>query len=434
MIRQNWFGILILLSLSWQGCTTLNYQQSPAQLERDIAGFQARLRNNPHDVEALRELGVSYYELQQFGPARNYLLQAFKRNPQDGKTMTYLGMTLEAENKDRVALLVYKRFTKVSQLSPYRQTMAMRYRLLHRHMMQAEMRQLLSQEENLNSANVPANSIAVFPLTYQGKDQKFSALGLGLSEMMITDLSQVPGLVLVERVRLQALLEEMAVGQSGLVDEATAPRFGKLLSAAKIIHGNFDVLESENLHLDIAFWDVRTNATPEFSIQQDALDNVFKLEKDIVFRVIDGMGIELTPEVREKIQRIPTKNIQAFLAYCMGLEKEDGEQFDAALEYYRLAVKLDPQFREASAKIDESRAMLQAERPDRPGLKAEHSRKNELSPHQRLVQQRLGHLNNSLGSYFIPGRESREPAQEMQNSGAEVFENLPLPPRPPIRR
>lgn len=423
----------MLLALSWQGCTTLNYQQNQAGAERQVAEYQARLRNNPRDLEALRDLGVAYYEMNQYEQARKYLLQAFKRNPRDGKTMTYLGLTLEAENKERVALLVYKRFTKVSQLSPYRQTMAMRYRLLHRHMIQAEMRQLLKQEEDLNSANVPSNSIAVFPLTYQGKDQKFSALGLGLSEMMITDLSQVPGLVLVERVRLQALLEEMAVGQSGLVDESTAPRFGKLLSAAKIIHGNFDVIESENLNLDIAFWDVLNQKTPEFSNQQDALDNVFKLEKDIVFHVIDGMGIELTPEVREKIQRIPTKNIQAFLAYCMGLEKEDGEQFDAALQYYQLAVKLDPQFREASAKMEESRTMLQAENLPRASHKTGLSGRKELSAQHKLVQQRLGHLNNSLGSYFIPGRESREAAQEMQNAGAEVFEDLPLPPRPPTR-
>ncbi|MDZ7265108.1 MAG: tetratricopeptide repeat protein [candidate division KSB1 bacterium] len=382
----------------------------------------------------MRDLGVCYYELDQYGQARKYLLQAFKLNPRDGKTMTYLGLTLEAENKERVALLVYKRFTKVPRLSPYRQTMAMRYRLLHRHMIQAEMRQLLKQEENLNPAAVPANSIAVFPFTYQGKDQKFSALGLGLSEMMITDLSQVPGLMLVERVRLQALLEEVALGQSGLVDESTAPRFGKLLSAAKIIHGNFDVLASENLSLDVAYWDVLSNTTPEFSSKQDALDNVFKLEKDMVFHVIADMGIELTPEVREKIQRIPTKNIQAFLAYCMGLEKEDGEQFEAAMQYYQLAVKLDPQFREASAKMEESRTMLQADNLHRPAIKADHPGKKELSPQHELVRQRLSHLNNSLGAYFIPGRESRESPQEAQNSGAEIFDDLPLPPKPPIRR
>jgi len=380
LMKYVFFLVFVSMALCLQYCATVNYQKSPADLQREITELQARLKNNPNDLEALRDLGVNYYETRQYLMARKILLQAFKRNPREPKTMTYLGFALEAEKKNKVALLVYKRYQKVPRLSPYRQTMAMRYRLLNRNMIQAEMRELLEREQTMNLAAVSPNSIAVFPLTYQGKDQKFSSLGLGLSEMMITDLSQVPGITIVERVRLQALFQEMALDQTGLVDESTAPRFGKLLGAAKIIHGNYDLPDADNLNLDVGYWDVLNNQTPEFAGQRDALDNLFKLEKDLVFNLITEMGIDLTPEVREKIQCIPTKNIQAFLAYCMGLEKEDGEQFEAAIKYYQLALRLDPQFSKAEQKVEEGRILLQADGTDLPTSPRADLKQGEASP------------------------------------------------------
>ena len=42
------------------------------------------------------------------------------------------------------------------------------------------------------------------------------------------------------------------------------------------------------------------------------------------------MGIEPNPQERERIQGIPARDMQAFVAYYMGLEQEDAGNFETA--------------------------------------------------------------------------------------------------------
>jgi len=410
------------------GCATTSLKKTKVDYQQKILELKTILEKNPNDYHSLQELGIICYELGHYPTASKYLIKSFKKDPQDPKTLTYLGMSLEAENKNKLALTVYKRYKKISKLSSYRKTMEMRYNLVKRNLIRVEMRELLAQEQNLTIENLSPNSVTIFPLIYLGKRPEFASLGKGLSEMIITDLSQVKGLKVIERIRLQALLEEMALGQSGMVNENTAPRLGKLLGAAKIVHGTFDVLDENNLQLDIAFWDVRNNHFPDFTRQGDDLTNLFLLEKDLVFDLIDNMGVELTPLERDKIQHIPTKNIQAFMAYCIGLNYEDTEKFDQAAKYYQLALNIDPLFDRAGQKLKQSELFLTAEAGEE---KVPAKEDLENKPKKRLVRNRLTHLGNTVGANFIPGNDSREPAENANNSGVNVFDDLPLPLPPP---
>jgi tetratricopeptide (TPR) repeat protein len=440
MSRINRFVYIFILGAFFiYNCATTSKQPSSQQYQQEIEKLKGILIQNPKDEQALQQLGIIYYRLNQFYDSRKTLAKAFMINPNDGKTMTYLGLALEAENKNKIALKVYKRYTRVSRTSSYRTKMEMRYRLLQRKLIQDEMRALLDQEQNLGTANLSPQTIAVFPFSYKGADNRYSSLSKGLSEMIITDLSQVPELQIVERVRVQALFDEIGLGQTGMVEESSAPRFGKLLGAGKLIIGDLNVTKDENLDLSVAFWDVMKKEFPDFSDQNDQLDNMFKLEKDIVFQVIDGMGIELTPELKEQIQFIPTKNMQAFLAYSMALDKEDAGDFEKAIQFYQLSTKLDPNFGLAGQKLEESKAFLQAEKldkfdnPDHDKLKADQSSPQENQLLDDLISNRLEQLNLNIGSNFIPGQENRKSIEEAQSVGIDVFEDLPLPPDPPNR-
>jgi hypothetical protein len=54
-----------------------------------------------------------------------------------------------------------------------------------------------------------------------------------------TDLTQVPGLKVLEREKVQKLLAEMRLGDSGLAEDATAVRTGRMMRAEKVIVGSF---------------------------------------------------------------------------------------------------------------------------------------------------------------------------------------------------
>jgi len=351
------------------------------------------------------------------------LSKAYQINSKDAETVFYYGMNLEFLQKRNNALQVYAQYPNVSNLSPFRSKIEGRYHWLTRIKIQEEIKALLKQEAQLES-RLSAKKIAVFPFSIEKDNSKFATLGKGLSEMIITDLSQIKKIQLIERLRIEALLKEMSLSYTGLVEQKSAARFGKLLSAGKIIHGKVTVLPKNILRLDASYWDIINKQFPQFSSESDALDYLFKMEKDIVFKIIDEMGIELTQEERKRIQYIPTKNMQAFIAYCMGLDLQDGGNYKAAAAQFEKAAGLDPNFSLANNNA------ATAENMDLAAGSIEHFAASiipiEKLQLNNLVTDRLHSLNINIGSNFIPGKDNRKPDR---NTGLSKLPGAPNPPK-----
>ena len=118
----------------------------------------------------------------------------------------------------------YSRYTQLNPARKMRQTVEGRMQVLVRQQMAAQIKALLEQEEALEASPAPENSIAVLYFTDLSGNPDFVPLRKGLAEMLITDLAQVRSLQVVERARMQMLLDEMGLGMTGLIKEETAPR------------------------------------------------------------------------------------------------------------------------------------------------------------------------------------------------------------------
>jgi hypothetical protein len=112
--------------------------------------------------------------------------------------------------------------------------------LLSSSQLQKEVANAVQREQQVASAPPEPNSIAVNAFVNQG-DESYRALSKGLAAMIIADLSKVPGLKVLEREKVQLLVNEMKLGDSGLADSASAVRSGRLMRAEKVIVGNFEV-------------------------------------------------------------------------------------------------------------------------------------------------------------------------------------------------
>src|SRR4030067_3126095 len=88
-------------------------------------------------------------------------------------------------------------------------------------------RKVLKEEKTLQTVE-GQNTLAVLYFQDKTGQMELDPLQKGLTLMLITDLSGVKDLQLLERGRLQALIEEMGLAGSGLVETGTAPRVGKL--------------------------------------------------------------------------------------------------------------------------------------------------------------------------------------------------------------
>jgi len=67
----------------------------------------------------------------------------------------------------------------------------------------------------------------------------YDGIGKGLMDVLITDLASNTKVRVVDRDRVQAILDEQKLNASGSVDGTTAVRVGKLLGACYSIYGSF---------------------------------------------------------------------------------------------------------------------------------------------------------------------------------------------------
>ncbi|MBI4535480.1 MAG: hypothetical protein HY708_04320 [Ignavibacteriae bacterium] len=432
------FILLLSLALAFTDCATVKNGDSISvdDYRRQIASLQSKLSVNPGNADFLRELGVIYFLVKEYPQAKEHLERSYYIQPGDAKTIFYYGMALETLNNQQGALAVYINYTDFSALSPYRKLIEGRYRALTRDIIEQQVQKLIADEAQLGEQNLSPATVAVFPLSYQGTDQKYATLGKGLSELMISDLAQVARLKLVERIRIEALLTELRFATSDKVDPASAPRLGKLLSAGRIVSGTYNVSADNVMRVDVVSLDILERQFPPPATQTDALENLFRLQKDLVFDVLDKMGITLTRVERERIERIPTRNLQAFILYSIGIERDDARDFDGAAVYYQQAVSLDPGFSQAKTKAEAAEALSAAGTKDRAVASAHKADPPPPPDAEALgsdfVNKRLETLGSNIGSSFYPSQDTRKPAEEGSNAGAPVGD-LPKPPPPPVK-
>ncbi len=323
-----------------------------AEYEKALAELRLAVKENPANTIAVRDLGIALFETQNFKNAALILEKAAERLRQDGLTPLYLGMAYEKIGRLDEAIKLYRGYAA----EDYRRQIEARLDLAIQAKLRLEAREALVNERTLDTRQFPERSIAVLNFRNLGGNAGFDPLAKGLADMVITDLSQVKTLTVIERHRMQALMEEMGLGQTGLVNEQTAPRVGQLLGVKKVLQGSFLDLAGGRLRLDANIADAVARASLPVGEISGELARFFRLEKNLVFKVIDELGITLTEAEEKAILTIPTENLLAFLAYSRGLEARDRGDLAGAQKEFQEAIKIDPKFSNAQTQLERSQA------------------------------------------------------------------------------
>ena len=418
-------ALLLVLSLALSACASGVRTLTPEDYRQRLSALEAAAERSPDRAAAHRDLGEA---LAQTGDPQR-ALAAFERadalDGEDPKTRYYLGLTLEALGRDDEALAAYADREGLAPGSPFVRAMQGRYRALRREKVRGELVAMIALEDSLASGE-PTEAVAVFPFAYRSDDPLYAPLGRGLSEMVSVDLLTVGRIRQVERIRLQVLLDELSLASGDAFDPATAPRVGRLLGSGRIVGGAVDV-RGDRVETDIALWAWPTEPTPEAETRGASLEELFRLQKEIVFGLIDDLGVTLTAAERERIETVPTRDLQAFLAYSRGLQEEDAGRFAEAATLFRQAMSLDPGFEQAQEAAEEVEAEVAMGGDVETVMAGAREIAGAAAPlaSASLASARLGHLNGSLGAHVVPGNEGREP-------GAEVPPSAPTIPDPPL--
>lgn len=226
-------------------------------------------------------------------------------------------------------------------------------------------------------APAQASTLAVLPLDKATASEEYDGLGKAVASMLVTDLSKVPGLELVERDRLQALMDEMKLSETGFLDESTAQKLGSGLGAKFVVLGTYSVVK-ETFILDARVVEVSSGTIRKAAGATGAVDDFVTVEKDLVEALVDGLDVELSSSVRRQMLiDAPTEDFSAFSAWGEGIQRQDEGDLDAARAAFERALTKDPEFAAAQASLSEVRALLEAYKSER--LEAYHAVYGEMN-------------------------------------------------------
>ncbi len=323
---------------------------STAPSPANLPALEAAGEQNPRDAAVITRLGIAYFEAKRYDRSRDVLLSALTINSQNYAANIYLGLAYEQLGQLDLARAALTRASGQAKNAAQRSEVQDRLDLLTRQELRQAARDAIAQEATLSAQPPTPNAVAVFPFRYLGSNDELRPLGRGLTQVMITDLSKINRLTLLERERVQALVDELALNEAGRVDPATGARSGRMLRAARVVQGTIqDVVGKTDLRFDASVVDAANATVIATGNGSDQLLQLFALEKVVLFRLLTQMGIALTPAERQALSERPTADLQAFLAFSRGLEAEDRGDYSGAAANFTAALARDPNFRAAKA-------------------------------------------------------------------------------------
>ncbi len=320
-----------------------------------VSRLEQQQKSSPTSAAVNRSLGIAYYKAARYQDARSSLETSTRLDPKDGTTALYLGLSAEELGDLAAAKAAYSSYITYGRTSRVRNQLQSRLATLTRKEIDADAKKAVQQESALAGQPTSPMVIAVMPLRFSGPDTSLKPLERGFADLLTTDLARSSQLTLVERSRMQALLDEIQLQKSGATDAASNVRAGKLVRAGRVVQGSLNQVGAFDLRADAAVVDVPTSQIRGTVNASDQLEAVFNLEKKIALDLFTQLGVTLSPAERNAIEQRPTRSMQAFLAYSRGLTAEDEGRYDDAGRYFNEAIRIDPGFSSAQQKSQEVR-------------------------------------------------------------------------------
>jgi len=345
---------LVILLVFLVGCSAGFYGQGrklteQGQYDQAIKAFYEEIARYPQRAEAWRELGVAYFEKSDLIKAEDALKQANAIKP-DTRTNLYLGLVYERQEMTDQAVAAYGAALSLDAGGKTAAIIRAHLDRLVAQRMRVEVDQALQEEASISVEQIPDNTVAVVTFDDSHLSSELAPLARGLAEFTAADLSKVVSLRVVDRMKIEMILDELKLGASGAVDPSTAPRMGKLLGSKHLVSGAVMDLGETGIRLDGVLVNTGDSSSAMTAPAEGKLNEIFRVQKQFVFDVIDSLGITLSAEERNAISEVPTESYLAFLAYSRGLDYEKQGFYRDAQVSFNQAVQLDQGFGAAQNK------------------------------------------------------------------------------------
>ncbi|MBN1423833.1 hypothetical protein JXA88_04685 [Candidatus Fermentibacteria bacterium] len=181
----------------------------------------------------------------------------------------------------------------------------------------------------------------------------YEPLSQGFSAALTTQLSMVEGLEIVERSRIAQVVQEIGLGASGVVDDGTAGRIGRIVGARYLLLGNYMVM-GKKVRIDVRMVETETTRL----IKAESVSGTTGKFLDL----IGTLAATFANRLGKKLQAPRDSGISeaAFAHYSMGVRLEDAGDIEMALREFAEAVSIAPGFAVAAAAHEHAQSRLRS--------------------------------------------------------------------------
>ncbi|UCF79389.1 MAG: protein kinase [Candidatus Eiseniibacteriota bacterium] len=201
-------------------------------------------------------------------------------------------------------------------------------------------------------------SIAVLPFTSLSESKEDEYFSDGTTEDIITHLSKIGQLKVISRTSVMRYKN---------VDKSLR-EIGRELNVATILQGSVR-RAGDRVRIVSQLVDTRTEEHLWVETYDREMKDIFAIQSDVAQNIAAALKAKLSPVERERLERKPTENLEAYDYYLKGREyyyryhKQDNEN---AIELFKKALELDPGYALAHAGLGDA----YGQRTGRFGLEA----------------------------------------------------------------
>jgi TolB-like protein/Tfp pilus assembly protein PilF len=193
-------------------------------------------------------------------------------------------------------------------------------------------------EAELEQASVAREkSIAVLLFDNLSGDAATEPFTKGIHDDILTQISKIRALKVIARTSMERLDPTLSI-----------PEIGTKLGVAAVLEGGVQ-RAGDRVRINVQLIDCNTEAHLWAGTYDRELTaaNIFSIQSEIATTVADALRATLSPEERDRLANVPTKNLAAYQAYLLGkqrLPKWTSRALAEAVDYFQQAIDLDPNF------------------------------------------------------------------------------------------
>src|SRR5436309_86331 len=259
-------------------------------------------------------------------------------------------------------------------------------------------------------------SVAVLPFENLSSDKENAFFAQGIQDEIITTLSRISGLRVISRTstaHYQSAPENLS-------------EIGRQLRVSNVLEGSVQKA-GDRVHINVQLIRADTDAHLWAQSYNRELTDIFGVEAEVAKSIADSLQATLSPQEKARVETKPTTNADAYVLYLRGRDyqrRPDNllQDFKSAINFYDQAIKLDPKFALAHARLSATASVMYHffEPTENWKQKADAEALESLRLQPNLGE---GHLALGLYHYYIEGdydaalRELKLAAEVLPNDG-----------------